>query len=126
MEIVAKDEVSVVLSSHQISDLERVCDYLVILVASRVRLSGEVSDLLVSHWRLSGVRRDASSLPSDQAVIEESHTDRQSTFLVRTSEPVLDPAWNVKPVTLEDLVLAYLGNSRPPERVRSRPLGVVR
>jgi ABC-2 type transport system ATP-binding protein len=70
MEIVAKDGVSVVLSSHQISDLERVCDYLVILVASHVCLSGEVSELLASHRRLSGPRREASTLPSDQEVIE--------------------------------------------------------
>jgi ABC-2 type transport system ATP-binding protein len=126
MEVVAKDRVSVVLSSHQISDLERVCDYLVILVASHVRLSGEVSELLASHWRLSGPRHDASTLPSDEEVIDESHTDKQSTFLVRTNHPILDPAWNVKPVTLEDLVLAYLSNPRLSERVRSTGLGAVR
>jgi len=99
---------------------------LVILVASKVRLSGEVSELLASHWRLSGPRREASTLPSDQAVVDESHTEKQSTFLVRTNQPILDPAWNVKPVTLEDLVLAYLSNPRLPERVRSPGLGVVR
>lgn len=126
MEIVADDGVSVVLSSHQVSDLERVCDYLVILVASHMRLSGEVSELLASHRRLSGPRRDESGLPSDQEVVEESHTDRQSTFLVRTSQPILDPAWNVKPVTLEDLVLAYMSNPRPGDRLRSPGLGVVR
>ena len=126
MEIVAKDGVSVMLSSHLIADLERVCDYLVILMASHVRLTGEVTELIGSHWRLTGSRRDAGCLPSDQEVIEESHTDRQSTFLVRTNQPVLDPAWNVKPVTLEDLVLAYLSNPRRPERVRSAGLGVVR
>jgi ABC-2 type transport system ATP-binding protein len=126
MEIVATDRVSVVLSSHQISDLERVCDYLVILVASHVRLSGEVTELLASHWRLSGPRREASTLSSDQEVIDESHTDKQSTFLVRTNQSILEPAWNVKPVTLEDLVLAYLSNPRPADRVRSGGLGVVR
>src|ERR1039458_6638245 len=99
MEIFASARRGVVLSSHQISDLERVCDYLVILVASHVLLSGEVSELLASHWRLSGPRRDASTLPSDQEVIDESHTEKQSTFLVRTNQPILDPAWNVKPVT---------------------------
>lgn len=125
MEIVAKDGASVVLSSHQIGDLERVCDYLVILVASHVRISGDVSELLGSHWRLAGPRRDASSLPSDQEVIEESHTERQSTFLVRTHQPILDPAWNVKPVTLEDLVLAYLSNPRRSENGRATGLRVV-
>ena len=126
MEIVAEDGVSVMLSSHLIADLERVCDYLVILMASHVQLSGEVTELVGSHWRLTGPRRDPVSLPSDQEIIEESHTDRQSTFLVRTSYPVLDPALNVKPVNLEDLVLAYLSNPRPPERVRAAGLGVVR
>jgi ABC-2 type transport system ATP-binding protein len=126
MEIVAKDDVSVMLSSHLIADLERVCDYLVILMASHVLLSGEVTELLASHWRLTGPRRDPGSLPSDQEVIEESHTDKQSMFLVRTDQPVLNPAWNVKPVTLEDLVLAYLSTPRRPERVRSPGFGVVR
>ena len=126
MEIVAKDGVSVVLSSHLIADLERVCDYLVILMASHVQLSGEVTELAGSHWRLTGPRRDPGSLPSDQEVIEESHTDKQSMFLVRTGQPVLDPAWTVKPVTLEDLVLAYLSNPRRPERARAHGLGVAR
>ena len=126
MEIVARDGVSVVLSSHLVADLERVCDYLVILVGSRVQVSGEVNDLLGTHWRLSGPRRDPGSLPSDQEVIEESHTDKQSTFLVRTDQPILDPAWNVKPVTLDDLVLAYLSSPRRPNRERQSALGVVR
>jgi ABC-2 type transport system ATP-binding protein len=108
MEIVATHGVSVVLSSHLIADLERVCDYLVVLVASRVQLAGDVAELLATHHRLTGPRRDPRSLPADQAVIEESHTDKQSTFLVRTDLPILDPAWSVRPVTLDDLVLAYM------------------
>jgi ABC-2 type transport system ATP-binding protein len=126
MEIVAKHEVSVVLSSHLIADLERVCDYVVVLVASHVQLAGEVADLLAAHHRLSGPRRDPRSMPANQEVIEQSHTDKQSTFLVRTSEPIIDPAWSVKPVTLEDLVLAYLGNPGGAEHVRQPEIGVVR
>src|SRR5215472_747741 len=111
MEAVAEHEVSVVLSSHLVADLERVCDYLVVLVASRVRVAGEVSALLESHHRLSGPRRDRSTLPAGQEVIEESHTDRQSLLLVRTDEPICDPAWTVKPVSMEDLVLAYMSRA---------------
>ncbi len=40
------------------SDLERVCDYLIVLVGSRVQVAGEVSTLLAAHRRLSGPRRD--------------------------------------------------------------------
>jgi ABC-2 type transport system ATP-binding protein len=54
MEVVAEHGVSVVLSSHLIADLERVCDYLVVLVASHVKVAEEVSELLASHHRLSG------------------------------------------------------------------------
>jgi ABC-2 type transport system ATP-binding protein len=108
MEAVAEHGTSVVMSSHLVADLERVCDYLIVLVASRVRIAGEVSALLGSHRRLSGPRRDPATLPAGQDVIEESHTDKQSVLLIRTSEPVHDPAWTVTPVNLEDLVIAYM------------------
>jgi ABC-2 type transport system ATP-binding protein len=125
MEIVAAQRISVVLSSHLIADLERVCDYLVVLVASRVQVAGEVSELLASHHRLSGPRRDPGSLPANQEVIEESHTDKQSTFLVRTSDRVHDPAWTVRPVTLDDLVIAYMSRQAAPERARRPQLQVM-
>ena len=108
MEAVAEHGTSVVMSSHLVADLERVCDYLIVLVASRVRIAGEVAALLGSHRRLSGPRRDPATLPAGQDVIEESHTDKQSVLLIRTSEPVHDPAWTVTPVSLEDLVIAYM------------------
>ena len=119
MEVVATREVSIVLSSHLIADLERVCDYLVVLVAGRVALVGDVEELLAAHCRLSGPRRDAADLPAGQTVIEASHVDRQSTLIVRTGGPVLDPAWSVTPLTLEDLVLAYLRRARDDGAERS-------
>ena len=108
METVADDDISVILSSHLIADLERVCDYVVVLAGSKVQLAGDVEELLASHHRLVGARRDTRTLPSDQDVIEESHTERQTSLLVRTDSPILDPAWAVEPVGLEDLVLAYM------------------
>ena len=125
MEAVAEQRLSVVLSSHLVADLERVCDYVVVLVASRVRVAGDVSDLLASHRRLSGPRRDPGTLPAGQAVITESHTDKQTSLLVRTDGPVLDPAWAVKPVSLEDLVLAYMSRAGDEAPARRQHLGVV-
>ena len=124
MEVVADQGASVILSSHLIADVERVCDYLVILVDSRVQVAGDIDDLLATHHRLTGPRRDRNALPSDQQVIIESHTDRQSTFVVRTHDPVLDPSWSVERLGLEDLVLAYMArgverNRRPVLEIRS-------
>jgi ABC-2 type transport system ATP-binding protein len=124
MAVVVDHDVSVVLSSHLVADLERVCDHLVVLVASRVALSGDVDDLLASHRRLIGPRRDLATLPSSQTVIEASHTDQQSTLIVRTDEPVHDPAWTVEKLNLEDLVLAYMGQT-PGGTSPSRPLSAV-
>lgn len=126
MEVVAEHGVTVVLSSHLVADLERVCDFLVVLVTSNVQLAGEVDTLLASHHRLSGPRRDPRSLPASQHVIEESHTDKQSTLLVGSDGPILDPAGTVKPVTLDDLVLAYMGQARDSERAPQPGLSVVR
>jgi ABC-2 type transport system ATP-binding protein len=125
MEVVAAHGVSVVLSSHLVSDLERVCDYLIVLVGSHVRVAGEVSELLASHHRLSGPRRNSRTLPASHELIEERQTDKQSTLLVRTDEPILDPAWSVTPVTLEDLVLAYMSRARGEESVGRTALGLV-
>jgi ABC-2 type transport system ATP-binding protein len=122
MEAVAGQDLSVVLSSHLVSDLERVCDYLIVLVSSRVRVAGPVDDLLATHHLLTGPRRDEDSLPAGQQVISASHTDRQSTLLVRTSGPVIDPAWTVSEVSLEDLVLAYMSQATATGRRRNNHL----
>jgi len=121
MEAVAEQELSVLLSSHLVADLERVCDHLVVLVDSTVRLTGEVDTLLATHHRLTGPRRDPAMLPADQQVVSASHTDRQTTLVVRTEAPILDPVWTVGRLGLEDLVLEYL--SRPAAAGRgSRPV----
>jgi ABC-2 type transport system ATP-binding protein len=116
LEAIAEQRMSVVLSSHLVGDLERVCDYLIVLVGSRVQVAGPVKELLGAHHLLFGPRRDLATLPAGQQVISASHTDRQSTLLVRTSDPVLDPTWTVSPVGLEDLVLAYMTMAGPGRR----------
>jgi ABC-2 type transport system ATP-binding protein len=106
---VAEHGDSVILSSHLVSDLERVCDYLIVLVASRVRVAGVVEDLLASHFRVTGPR--GARLPSDAQVIEASHTDRQSTLIVRSGAPIDVSSFHIEQLTLEDLVLAYMSQA---------------
>jgi ABC-2 type transport system ATP-binding protein len=108
MELVAEGGPTVVLSSHLVGDLERVCDHLVVLAKGQPRLDGPVEDLLATHKLLVGPRRDPRTLPGDMEVVQMSHTPRQTTALVRTTQPVLDPSWTVSELSLEELVLAYL------------------
>jgi ABC-2 type transport system ATP-binding protein len=108
MEVTAEHELSVIMSSHLVSDLERICDHMVVLVASRVQVAGEVDALLASHYQVTGPRMDAAALPADWNVISASYTDRQSTFLVRSDSPITEPGMSVDQIGLEDLVLAYM------------------
>ncbi|GAA3284512.1 ABC transporter ATP-binding protein [Dactylosporangium vinaceum] len=111
MGFTAEHGASVILSSHLVSDLERVCDYLVVLVGSRVRVAGDVDDLVAGHFRLTGARCDPADLPAGVHVIEESHTERQSTFIVRAGGPPDTFAFTAEQLTLEDLVLAYMSQA---------------
>ena len=126
MATVAEGQFSIVLSSHLVADLERVCDYLVVLASSRVQVAEAVDGLLATHRRLIGPRRDPKALAADFQVIEESHTDVQSTLIVRCDGPVHDPAWTVEELSLEDLVLAYMGRARRQGSASHRRLGVLR
>jgi len=109
MEATAEGGLTVLLSSHIIADLERVCDYLIILSASRVQLAGEIDEILRRHKLLVGPRADPTAVASVHNIIEASHTPRQTTLLVRLNGVIFDPSWEVRDVSLEDIVLAYLG-----------------
>jgi ABC-2 type transport system ATP-binding protein len=120
-EVVAERGVSVVLSSHLVADLERVCDYLVVLVASRVQVAGEIDTLRASHRRVTGRGLDTEKLPATVQVIEASGSDEQRSLLVRSDNALKDSGWSVQPVNLEDLVLAYMGRGAHGEGARSSP-----
>jgi len=113
MEAAVEDDLSVLLSSHLVSDLERTCDYVVLLDQGQVRLSAPLEEVIATHHRLTGPRTEPSRLAHDMQVVTGSHTDRQSTYVVRTSRPIHNPAWSVERLGLEDLVLAYLAPAAP-------------
>jgi ABC-2 type transport system ATP-binding protein len=107
MGAVAADGMTVLFSSHAVHELERVCDYLVVLDHGRVTLAGDIETLLAEHRHLVGPRVAADPDRSG-SVIEAVHSDRHTTLLVRDGAAPLMPGWQAHPVGLEDLVLAYL------------------
>ena len=109
MEVVEETGITVVLSSHIVADLERVCDHLVILAQARTQLAGPIDEILASHRLLTGRRSDPATVARVHDVIRESHTERQTTLLVRANGHVYDARWQLHEVDLEEIVLAYLG-----------------
>jgi ABC-2 type transport system ATP-binding protein len=113
---------TVVLSSHLISDLERSCDFLILLRDSEVRLSSPIDELVERHRLLIGPHGRATGGAGIGRVIRQSHTDKQATLLVEATGPVIDPAWESHPVDLEELVLAYLGEQPGPQLRAATPI----
>jgi ABC-2 type transport system ATP-binding protein len=109
MEFVADLGASAILSSHALSDVERVCDYLVVLSGGRVQLAGDVTELLAGHRRLVGSREDLRALPAGAEVVLAEHSMLQSTVVVKIDRPLpSDGPWLTADLDLEALVLAYM------------------
>src|SRR6266851_10312988 len=108
-EAVADGDLSVILSSHLLHDLQRVCDHIILLAASRTQLTGDIDHVLRTHRWLLGPRRKATDIEPGIEVIKATQTANQTRLLARLSGPVLDPSWAVTEVGLEDIVLAYMG-----------------
>jgi ABC-2 type transport system ATP-binding protein len=109
MAAVAESGMSVILSSHIVADLERVCDHLVILSTAEVQLAGPIESIVASHRVLTGARADAAEVTRVHQVIRATHTERQTTLLVRANGHVYDSCWQQHELDLEEIVLAYLG-----------------
>jgi ABC-2 type transport system ATP-binding protein len=103
-----KGDLTIVLSSHLIADVERVCDHLILLAGSRVQLCGDIDTLLAEHRILTGPRQDTTAIARTHSIVQEEATARQITLLVRLNSPVIDPAWAVEEPGLEEIVLGYM------------------
>lgn len=111
LDAVMENGLSVIISSHIVADLERFCDHLVILSASRVQITDAVEHLLQSHKLLVGPRDRAQTRTGAYTVVTSREAERQCVLLVQTHGPLVDPAWEVRDVSLEDIILAYLSQS---------------
>jgi ABC-2 type transport system ATP-binding protein len=83
VDAVASDGLTTILSSHVIAELERVCDYLVILANGRVQVMGDIDDLLSAHKLLVGPRDDTALTATDLSIVEAKHTELESAFSLR-------------------------------------------
>jgi ABC-2 type transport system ATP-binding protein len=104
----ADDGVSVMLSSHVLTELERVADYLILVSRGHVQVTGKVEDLLASHHMLTGPAAETDRY-AERPVVHVRRGGAQAHLLVRaTADDPIPPGWEAHPVGLEELTLAYL------------------
>ncbi|ASO22335.1 ABC-2 type transport system ATP-binding protein [Actinoalloteichus hoggarensis] len=109
MEVVAERETTVVISSHVVSELERMCDHLAVLTNGRLRVAGETDALRSGHRLITCPVEDAERVQDAYTVIDRTDTGRQSTLLVRRDDgPAPQASWAHTTPDLEELVLGYL------------------
>ncbi|MHB1865276.1 MAG: ATP-binding cassette domain-containing protein [Candidatus Saccharimonadales bacterium] len=108
----ADGELTVVMSSHLLADLERVCDHIIILASSKTQLCDDIDSVLKSHKLLVGRRQDTVR-NNDYTIIQQTHTAKETTMLVKLNESRFhDPKWHIQDVDIEEIVLAYMGQTR--------------
>jgi ABC-2 type transport system ATP-binding protein len=109
MATTAEEGLSVILSSHVVSELERVADHLILVAKGRLQLVGAIDDLLSQHAVLNGPADGAERIGEYFCVVRSERAVRRAQLLVRHDEPIDIPGgWEAYPPTLDELVLAYL------------------
>jgi ABC-2 type transport system ATP-binding protein len=123
MSAVTEQGLSVIFSSHVVSELERVADYLIVMSHGRVQMMGVIEDLLATHAVLSGPTEQAASVAEHFVVVQSQHAGRQTQFVARVESPAEFPdGWIAEKISLDELVLAYL--REPSASSISGPLAV--
>jgi ABC-2 type transport system ATP-binding protein len=110
MASVAGTGLTVIIASHVVSELERLCDWLIVLTSGQVRVAGPAGDLLAVH-RLLTVPRATPDAELPGLLVHRTDDDRHSTVLVRIDparSAAQRPGWQAEPAGFEQLALAYL------------------
>lgn len=113
----AEHGTTVLMSSHMLSELEVMCDYLVVLAEGRLRMAGQTEELVPAHLLVTGVAEDGGGVPEElrrrHTVIESRVTGRQFSALIRPGGPVGD-GWETLSPSMEEVLLAYLRSPEAP------------
>ncbi|MES9521044.1 ABC transporter ATP-binding protein [Streptomyces capoamus] len=102
---------TIAMSSHVVAELEDSCDHLLLVGGGRIRLAGEIDDLLAAHLRVTGA--GTPDALDAHTVVESRVTGRQLTALIRPAGALGDD-WRTATPSLEELVLAHLRNPAAP------------
>jgi len=104
---VRSDGTTALLSSHIVTDVEQACDRLVVLGVGKILLHDTVADALATHW----LTTDAGASAHGEAIGSFGGPTGERLTLLRTALAAT-AATNVRPATLEEVVLGYLASGR--------------
>ncbi|WP_436739649.1 ABC transporter ATP-binding protein [Streptomyces sp. BBFR102] len=106
---------TVVMSSHVLTELEDMCDFLLVLAGGRVRLTGGTDALVPAHTLVTGLAPEGTPPPELAAhtVVDVRTQGRQFQALIRASGPLPD-SWSVMRPSLEEVLLAHLRSPDAP------------
>ncbi|OKH97762.1 ABC transporter ATP-binding protein [Streptomyces sp. CB02923] len=139
----AEHGTTVLMSSHLLSEMADMCDYLLVLADGQLRMAGQTDELVPAHLLVSGLAEQADGTASGTAggtagsgvpaglaehhtVVESRVTGRQFTALIRPGGPLPD-SWETHEPSMEEVLLAYLRSPGAPPliaeeaRVESKP-----
>lgn len=110
------DGVSVLYSSHVVSELEHVADFLVILSKGKVLVAEAVDVFVSDHRMFSGPVETLDHVWRNSDLLDVRRAGRQAQVLIRTrpSDPLSLDGWEEDDTTLEELIVAYLGGTAAP------------
>jgi ABC-2 type transport system ATP-binding protein len=119
-ETVSEHQLSVVLSSHLVADLAKVCNYLIVLCTGRIQVAGNMSNLLATHYTLTRSRRQGpAAVPAGLSVVHAWRVKNATKVLVRADAPVSADAWRISRPALDDLVVSYMSPAASSSRRRN-------
>ncbi|MFD8981350.1 ABC transporter ATP-binding protein [Streptomyces sp. NPDC059564] len=111
----AEHGTTVLMSSHLLTEIEDMCDYLLVLADGRVRMAGEADELVPMHTVVTGVtpEGDLPAALAPHTVIEVRTSGRHFTAMVRRQGP-LEGEWQLSRPGMEEVLLAYLRSPGAP------------
>jgi ABC-2 type transport system ATP-binding protein len=115
---VATTNMSVIFSSHSISELEKVCDYLILIVGGEVTLCDSLDRIIESHRMITCAPEELDN-SSDIEIIERKLGTRFSTHLIQVKNLQSYSALISHPASLENIVLAYLRRAQEVEALNA-------
>ena len=109
-EFTREEDHSILLSSHILSDLEKLCDYIAFLHQGRLLFCDEKDRLLEEHAIFVGTADQADSLQEGAVVARESSGFGGVRCLVKRA--LVPAGWELERPTVEDIVLFLVKGAR--------------